>query len=112
MKSEYGTGTGMSGMFVYPLRISGRCDMKVTIQLYAESGNWATPTGEDCIKCESLKDALDNHFCHWVSEVSRFDDEQCAKALVWFGHYDDVTDLYPDYEIVVGPRGGYQVRKV
>ena len=86
--------------------------MKVTIQLYAESGNWACPTGQDVIKCSSLKKAVDWEFFHWVNEVSRYNDEQCAKALVWFGHYDDVTDVYPDREIVVGPKGGYQVRMV
>lgn len=27
-------------------------------------------------------------------------------ARVWIGHHKDVTDLYHDWEVVIGPRGG------
>jgi hypothetical protein len=87
-------------------------NMRVTIQNYSDSGNWSTPKGTDCIKCDSIKDALDTDFYKWVLTVSRFSDERDAKALVWKGHHDDVTDLYPDYEITVGTKGGYKVGKV
>lgn len=32
-----------------------------------------------------------------------------AAALVWKGHLKDVTDMYPDLELTIGPRGGVQV---
>ena len=29
-----------------------------------------------------------------------------AQLRVWIGHLEDVTDVYPDFELVFGPRGG------
>jgi len=85
--------------------------MRVTIQYWAESGNWACPTGEDVEHFDTLDGAVNSGFFHHVQDVGRYDDARCAGAFIWRGHSDDVTDLYPDYEIRVGPRGGYVVSR-
>lgn len=33
-----------------------------------------------------------------------------STALLWKGEHDDVTDLYPDRQAVMGPRGGVQIQ--
>lgn len=79
--------------------------MKYTVQLFADSGNWATPAPDDVRHCNSKADVA-WHVDNWADTVERLNDRQCVTALVWKGKYDDVTDLYPDYEITIGPRGG------
>lgn len=29
-----------------------------------------------------------------------------SEALIWIGHHNDITDIYPDLRAVIGPRGG------
>lgn len=79
--------------------------MKYTIQLWAESGNWAAPSGTDLKHASSKREAADL-LRDWADTVGRYDDPQCASALVWIGDYDDTTDLYPDWQLTMGPRGG------
>jgi len=45
----------------------------------------------------------------WADDHSRYgSDERDATALVWRGHLDDVTDQYPDFQLIMGPRLGVQ----
>jgi hypothetical protein len=79
--------------------------MAYTIQLHADTGNWATPTGVD------VRHALNKHEAtelvrDWAEVVGRYDDAQCAYAFAWKGEHDDVTDLYPDFQVVLGTRLG------
>lgn len=80
--------------------------MHCTIQLNSLSGSFASPSGTDVIRCATISDAraeLDD----WADEHSRFGaDRSDAHALVWVGHHVDITDLYPDWELTIGPRGG------
>lgn len=77
-----------------------------TVQTLAESGNWSYPNGRQSLtRCCSLKE-VENTFSHWVDKVSRYDDDRCAYAYVWRGHYRDVTDLCPDFRLTLGPRLG------
>jgi hypothetical protein len=79
--------------------------MKYTVQLHADSGNWACPQPDDVRHAYSKQQAADL-LTDWAETVGRYDDERCASALVWCGHLDDVTDAYPDFELTLGPRLG------
>jgi len=79
--------------------------MKYTYQRLADSGNWALPRSDRLSHASSLY-WLRNRLESWADTVGRWDDPQCASLMVWIGDYDDVTDLYPDFELKVGPRGG------
>jgi hypothetical protein len=79
--------------------------MKYTVQLHADSGNWACPDATDVHHVHS-RDAVNGILEDWSDTVGRMDDERCASALVWKGHLDDVTDAYPDFQLVLGPRMG------
>lgn len=79
--------------------------MTYTVQLHAESGSWACPDGTD-VKHASSKRAAADLLLDWADTVGRYDDEHCASALVWKGRYRDVTWLYPDFQLVLGPRMG------
>ena len=77
-----------------------------TIQLHSLSGSFASPWGNDVRHASSLskvhgllEDWADAH-CTVGAEATD------AHALVWYGEHEDVTDLYPDFELTIGPRGG------
>ena len=76
-----------------------------TYQQHAESGNWAHPEPGDVAHASSL-DQLYSALEGWADTVGRYDDERCASIMVWRGLHDDVTDLYPDFTLRLGPRGG------
>lgn len=79
--------------------------MKYTLQLHADSGNWACPEPTDVRYAYSKREAA-GLLEDWADTVGRLDDERCASALVWRGHLEDVTDAYPDWQLVLGPRMG------
>lgn len=79
--------------------------MKYTLQLLADSGNWAWPQPTD-VRHANSKREVDDRLHDWIETVGRYDDERCASALVWCGHLNDVTDQYPDWQVTVGPRLG------
>lgn len=81
-----------------------------TIQLFTESGNYASPEGEDVIFCKNRED-IRWELERWQDEVHRYDDARCG-ALVWRGNYQNITDLHPDYEVAFGPRGGLKFTNV
>ncbi len=79
--------------------------MKYTIQPHTDSGNFAAPFGD-----QSLSHCRSRAECHgilqdWQDTVCRYGDAPVS-ALVWKGFYDDTTDVYPDFELTFGPRGG------
>ena len=80
--------------------------MKYTIQTHAASGNWAAPSGRDSLRHVYSKREAADVLNDWAETVGRYDDERCASALVWVGHHDDTTDLYPDWTLTMGPRLG------
>lgn len=79
--------------------------MTYTIQLISESGNWAHPEPTDVKYADNLSD-LYSIFSDWMDTNDRFNEAKDATALVWKGRENDVTDLYPDWQLTVGPRGG------
>lgn len=81
--------------------------MTYTVQLHAESGNWACPSGTD-VKYALSKYEATELLRDWAETVGRYDDERCASALVWKGELEDVADTYPDFQLVMGPRLGVQ----
>jgi hypothetical protein len=79
--------------------------MYVTVQLHSLSGSFASPWGND-VEHSTMAQANDL-LRDWSDEHARIgSDRTDAHALVWVGHHDDVTDLYPDWEFTLGPRGG------
>lgn len=78
--------------------------MKYTVQKFTESWSFASPTGEDVEFASSLEQ-LRIIFNDWQEEVKRFSEEP-AFLQVWIGEHKDVTDLYPDFRLAEGPRGG------
>lgn len=79
--------------------------MLYTLQLFSESGNYASPDGKDCSHHWS-KSSVNATFADWGDEQDRYGYRSDAYARVWRGHIDDVTDAYPDFELRYGPRGG------
>ena len=80
--------------------------MRYTIQTHTESGNWAAPDGTQSLWLVTNKRDAAEHFQQWAAEVGRYVDPACSSALVWVGNHCDVTDLYPDWRLSLGPRGG------
>ena len=78
--------------------------MRYTYQTLTESGSFSAPWGDDVGHADSL-DQLRAALDWWAGEVSALADEP-AWLRVWMGHETDVTDLYPDFEVFQGPRGG------
>lgn len=82
--------------------------MKYTYQKF--SNGFSTPDGSDVGHASTMDELL------WVAEgwkdvVERYHDlaDADASIMVWKGVHKDVTDVYPDFELYYGPRGG--VRK-
>ena len=78
--------------------------MRYTYQTLTESGSFSAPWGDDVGHASSTAELRSALEC-WTGEVSAVADEP-AWLRVWIGHEDDVTDLYPDFELFQGPRGG------
>ena len=83
--------------------------MFYTVQTMADNGSWAAPWGTDSLHhCASRAEA-EAVMNEWADTVERLDERRDARALVWRGEYlNDVTDLYPDHELKIGPRRGVQ----
>ena len=73
--------------------------------MHSLSGNFGSPWGTD-VRVTTLSGAADL-LREWAKLHDALGSEPTdAHALVWIGAHDDVTDLYPDWELTVGPRGG------
>lgn len=79
--------------------------MKYTYQEISESGNWSMPQPEDVHHASSKKE-LRRALEGWADQNERYNDRRDASLMVWKGTHEDVTDLYPDFVLKVGPRGG------
>jgi hypothetical protein len=76
-----------------------------TIQLISESGSFGQPDGTNVYF--GSYELIKGFFQDWVDlHESVGTDTGYARALVWKGRLQDVTDQYPDYELRLGPRGG------
>lgn len=78
--------------------------MKYTVQCSTESWCFAAPYGTDVYTAGNLKD-IRLLFDGWREEVRQFSEEPIY-LTVWKGLHLDVTDLYPDFRLSEGPRGG------
>jgi hypothetical protein len=77
-----------------------------TYQTVSESGSFSTPEGSDVEHAQNKRD-LCRALERWQDAHDRVgSDEQLASLIVWKGELDDVTDVYPDFEVRTGPRGG------
>ena len=79
---------------------------KYTVQLHSTSGSFASPWGKDVKHFDTLAEIRDG-LEEWANEHPKVGaDRADAHCLVWHGKHRDVTDLYPDFELTYGPRGG------
>ena len=81
--------------------------MIYTAQRIAANGNWNVPAGDESLcHCDNRADVNDS-LDYWADMVGRLNPREDAFLMVWAGeHHSDVTDLYPDFRVSYGPRGG------
>lgn len=84
--------------------------MKYTYQELSESGSFGSPYGND-VKYARNKSELFRAFDDWRREHWRVGSSASdAVVRVWKGEWlADVTDIYPDFDITGGKRGGVAV---
>ena len=81
--------------------------MLYTAQTFADSGNFAAPWGTDSLHHCFNRDDVNSVLDKWGDDVNFTDDRKDAYLMVWCReHLNDVTDLYPDFKVCYGPRGG------
>ena len=83
--------------------------MLYTAQRMAANSNWAAPagdSGESLYHCNNRSD-VNESLEEWGDMVALYDNREDAYLMVWCReHLEDVTDLYPDFRVSYGPRGG------
>ena len=87
--------------------------MIYTAQTFANNGSWAVPWGTDslhhCFNRNDVNSVLET----WGDCVAHYDERNDAYLMVWAcEHHSDVTDLYPDFKVCYGPRGGIRWESV
>lgn len=83
--------------------------MIYTVQLVSQSGSFSAPQGTD-VEIVRSKKSIKACLEAWAEEHDLVgSDPQDAAAFVWWGVERDVTDLYPDYQATLGPRGGFRM---
>jgi hypothetical protein len=81
--------------------------MNYTIQTHSNSGSFASPDGAQSLHYARNRQDAESVLIDWANDHPRMGaDEHDATCLVWRGCYDDVSDLYPDWELTLGPRLG------
>lgn len=81
-----------------------------TIQTFI--AGYADPEGQAVRHVDSLE-AAKRHLIREHEGAQRFGaGYEPSEALLWHGTLDDVTDVYPDRQLIMGPRGGVQVVRV
>ena len=83
--------------------------VRYTYQTFTEGGSYSDPCGNDVNYASSRKE-LAQALQAWCDEVSRFSEDRCY-LRAWVGQEEDVTDLYPDLEATLGPRGGVRFHR-
>ena len=87
--------------------------MLYTVQAFANNGNWAAPDGTESLNHYSNRVEVNDGLKDWGDIVARYDDREDAYLMVWCReHHSDVTDLYPDFKVSYGPRGGIRWESV
>jgi hypothetical protein len=82
--------------------------MRYTAQLISESGSFGHPSGTDIEYAKGL-DGLKELFDYWQRQHDIVGSDRAdACMLVWIGYIDDTTDVYPDFEVSAGIRGGFR----
>lgn len=80
--------------------------MNYTYQECSNSGSFSQPNGTK-VNHATSKRQLVSALEYWQDSHSRVgSDERDASLLVWKGTLDDVTDVYPDFEVTSGLRMG------
>jgi len=80
--------------------------MNYTYQECSNSGSFSPPNGTNVSHATSKRQLVRalEYWQAWHNRVGS--DEREASLLVWEGTLDDVTDIYPDFEVKTGPRMG------
>ena len=87
--------------------------MIYTAQTIADNGNWAAPDGTQSLYHRDNRDGIERVLETWGDCVAHYDNRRDAYLMVWAGeHHSDVTDLYPDFKVSYGPRGGIRWESV
>ena len=86
--------------------------MLYTAQTIADNGNWAAPDGTQSLYLRDNREGVNRVLETWGDCVNHYDDRKDAYLMVWAGHHSDVTDLYPDFKVSYGPRGGIRWESV
>jgi hypothetical protein len=77
--------------------------MRYTFQEHTDSGCFSSPSGEQVYHAKS-KAELRTSLELWRDEVSKYAGE--AYLVVWKGRYKDITDIYPEFILKLGRKGG------
>ena len=80
--------------------------MNYTYQEWSESGSFANPHDGKDIKHATSMRQLRHAMERWADLHDDYADARDATIRVWRGHLEDVTDVYPDFDLKIGPRGG------
>ena len=80
--------------------------MIYTTLLASESGSFASPQGDDVTVCKNKKEVA-GLLDYWKQQHDLVgSDSSQASIHVFIGKHEDVTDMYPDFIVSSGPRGG------
>ena len=83
--------------------------MTYTILRTSNSCSFAYPEPTDTEVCHSKKE-LQWILERWQEEHSLVGSEESdASLLIWRGKLEDITDMEPDFQATLGPRGGLQL---
>ena len=84
--------------------------MKVTMAWFGGS-SYASPEGKDVEHFSSLKTAKEVFQSRETDFDPYYPCVEGSSAMIWFGHLDDTTDIYPELELTLGPKGGVRVNR-
>lgn len=78
--------------------------MAYTIQVFV--AGYGHPDGRDVVYVNNLRDAK-FHLSAYHEEAEQVGaGYEPSTAYLWKGEHKDVTDMYPDFVLTMGPRGG------
>lgn len=80
--------------------------MNYTYQTISESGSFSDPSGTDVHHAANLA-FLKWDLSNWIDSHDRVGASPSdACLMVWKGRHSDITDVYPDFILRRGSRGG------
>lgn len=89
--------------------------MLYTIERVSECGNFTDETfRRDCLRTAHSRREVAGILSDWAETVGRYSDERYASLLVYRGRIQPdgeplgplADDIYPDWQVTLGPRGG------